>query len=228
MRARLSLLWIPIRVPSVFHPWLKDLLLHCLKFCIGDRPPRHSLAKVDPLEGVFGNQSLLGRPVERPHDGCCHSTEHPGALPNRVGVEPAAQVVRLARSDLPKTMGFRESRRWCWEELGENGKTHSADSIATNFRRLRESLGIPKSLDKLRKTSATHIEAHREYGRYKTHFLGLSPRSIADRHYAAPSKELFDEILMWLGRKYRATASKIPVILAVLDGNFVCSYNVYY
>jgi integrase len=96
----------------------------------------------------------------------------------------------------------RSGRRWCWEELGENGKTHSADSIATNFRRLRESLGIPKSLDKLRKTSATHIEAHREYGRYKTHFLGLSPRSIADRHYAAPSKELFDEILMWLGRKY--------------------------
>ena len=25
----------------------------------------------------------------------------------------------------------------------------------------------------------------------------------------------------------RATASKIPVILAVLDGNLVCSYNVY-
>src|SRR5271157_3742110 len=28
--------------------------------------------------------------------------------------------------------------------------------------------------------------------------------------------------------KPRATASKIPVILAVLDGNLVCSYNVYY
>src|SRR5208337_1477181 len=26
----------------------------------------------------------------------------------------------------------------------------------------------------------------------------------------------------------RATASKIPVILAVLDGNLMCSYNVYY
>src|SRR5208337_1393286 len=26
----------------------------------------------------------------------------------------------------------------------------------------------------------------------------------------------------------RATASKIPVILAVLDGNLVCSYNLYY
>ena len=31
-----------------------------------------------------------------------------------------------------------------------------------------------------------------------------------------------------LGKVYRATASKIPVILAVLDGNLVCSYNVYY
>jgi len=29
-------------------------------------------------------------------------------------------------------------------------------------------------------------------------------------------------------RPGRATASKIPVILAVLDGNLVCSYNVYY
>jgi hypothetical protein len=31
-----------------------------------------------------------------------------------------------------------------------------------------------------------------------------------------------------VGNKGRATASKIPVILAVLDGNLVCSYNVYY
>jgi integrase len=96
----------------------------------------------------------------------------------------------------------RSGRLWCWEELGEDGKTHTADSIATNFRRLRDSLGIPKSLDKLRKTSATHIESHKEYGRYKSHFLGLSPKSIADRHYAAPSTALFDEILMWLGTKY--------------------------
>jgi hypothetical protein len=96
----------------------------------------------------------------------------------------------------------RSGRRWSWEEIGADGKTHTADSIATNFRRLRESLGITKSLDKLRKTSATHIESHKEYGRYKSHFLGLSPRSIADRHYAAPSKELFDEILLWLGNRY--------------------------
>jgi integrase len=96
----------------------------------------------------------------------------------------------------------RSGKRWSWEEIGADGKTHTADSIATNFRRLRESLGITKSLDKLRKTSATHIESHKEYGRYKSHFLGLSPKSIADRHYAAPSTELFDEILMWLGRKY--------------------------
>jgi len=31
-----------------------------------------------------------------------------------------------------------------------------------------------------------------------------------------------------MGFPGRATASKIPVILAVLDGNLVCSYNVYY
>ncbi len=99
----------------------------------------------------------------------------------------------------------RSGKRWSWEKVGADGKTHTTDSIATNFRRLRESLGITKSLDKFRKTSASHIESHREYGRYKTHFLGLSPKSIADKHYAAPSKDLFDEIVMWLGKKLGQT-----------------------
>ena len=36
-RARLSLLWIPIRVPSVFHPWLEDLLLRYFQERVFDR-----------------------------------------------------------------------------------------------------------------------------------------------------------------------------------------------
>jgi len=43
-------------------------------------------------------------------------------------------------------------------------------------------------------------------------------------------EEIYD--IVWcdavLHHLVRATASKIPVILAVLDGNLVCSYNVYY
>ena len=96
----------------------------------------------------------------------------------------------------------RSGGLWAWEERGDDGKTHSSDNIATNFNRLRGKLGICKSLDKLRKTSATKIESHREYGRYKIHFLGHSPRTLADKHYAAPSVDLFDETLAWLGEQY--------------------------
>ena len=96
----------------------------------------------------------------------------------------------------------RSGGLWAWEERGADGKTHSSDNIASNFNRLRGKLGIAKSLDKLRKTSATKIESHAYYGRYKGHFLGHSPRTIAEKNYAAPSKELFDEILAWLGEQY--------------------------
>lgn len=96
----------------------------------------------------------------------------------------------------------RSGGLWAWEERGDDGKTHSSDNIASNFNRLRDKLGVGKSLDKLRKTSATKIESHREYGRYKIHFLGHSPRTLADKHYAAPSRDLFDEVLAWVGKQY--------------------------
>lgn len=54
------------------------------------------------------------------------------------------------------------------------------------------------TLKALRSVSATMIESHREYGRYKTHFLAHSPKSLADKNYAAPSQVLFDEIVTWL------------------------------
>ena len=46
LRARLSLLWIPIRVPSVFHPWLKDLLLRYFQGRVFDRWRRNKLWEV--------------------------------------------------------------------------------------------------------------------------------------------------------------------------------------
>jgi len=52
-----------------------------------------------------------------------------------------------------------------------------------------------------RSIAATLIESHESYGRYKTHFLGQSPKSIADKHYAAPSNELFTRIILWLHDK---------------------------
>jgi hypothetical protein len=46
---------------------------------------------------------------------------------------------------------------------------------------------------------ASLLNSHEHYGGYAAHYLGESPRSITARHYAAPSPELFDKILGWLG-----------------------------
>jgi hypothetical protein len=35
-----------------------------------------------------------------------------------------------------------------------------------------------------------------------SHFLGHSPRTMKDRHYAAPATELFDKAVLWLGKQY--------------------------
>ncbi len=68
------------------------------------------------------------------------------------------------------------------------------DLIGNQWRKHRFS--IP--LKAFRSIAATLLEQHPVYGRYKTYFLAQTPRSVADKHYAAPSQELFDEALAWL------------------------------
>ncbi|AMV38377.1 hypothetical protein [Planctomyces sp. SH-PL62] len=115
----------------------------------------------------------------------------------------------LKKHDSGRETGLltRSGGLWAWEERGEDGKTRSSDNIASNFNRLRGKLGMAKSLDKLRKTSGTKLESSREYGRCKSHFLGHSPRTVADKHNAAPSRKPFDEILEWLGGQYGPAVS---------------------
>lgn len=92
---------------------------------------------------------------------------------------------------------------WVRKHLRESdGKLSKADGIASCYAHLKEKTKIKAPLKLIRKTSASLIESHKEYGRYKSHFLGHSPRSIADKHYAAPSVPLFDEIVNWLGQQY--------------------------
>lgn len=54
----------------------------------------------------------------------------------------------------------------------------------------------------LRKTAASKLEQHPEYGRYSQYFLGHVPQSVAEKHYVRPSKELFDAALKWLGQQF--------------------------
>jgi integrase len=97
--------------------------------------------------------------------------------------------------------------RWVYEEHVE-GKLRSSDNIASNFKWLKdrvwrhEGVRFKKPLRQIRKTSATLIGGSEKYGRFTQHFLGHSPRTIADRHYVAPSQELFDEAVKWLGERY--------------------------
>jgi integrase len=106
------------------------------------------------------------------------------------------ELLKEYRSEDPAS-----GRRWVEKRLVE-GKLVKADNIASCYAHLKKKTGITRALKLIRKTSASLIESHKEYGRYKSHFLGHSPRTIADRHYAAPSVELFDQIVRWLGEQY--------------------------
>ena len=52
-----------------------------------------------------------------------------------------------------------------------------------------------------RSIAATALESHAEFGRFVSYFLGHSPKSIKDKHYAAPSQKLFDTALLWMKKE---------------------------
>jgi integrase len=97
----------------------------------------------------------------------------------------------LTRSGLP----------WVRDKMMADGRRKKVDAIKSNYAHLAKK-GFSAPMKLLRKTSATLIESRKEYSTYTTHFLGHSPRSIKDRSYAAPSREIFDEIVGWLGSQY--------------------------
>lgn len=88
------------------------------------------------------------------------------------------------------------------ETLDSTGKLQKTDNIASAFARLRRKVGIPKPLKVFRKTSATLLQSSKQFSGIVSLFLGHSPRSIADRHYAQAPQALLDEALVWLGKQY--------------------------
>jgi integrase len=82
-----------------------------------------------------------------------------------------------------------------------SGRLVKADTIASNWVHLKRRLDFHRPLKQLRKLGATLLEGHPTYGRLVGHFLGHSPRSVAQKHYASPSQELFDEAVTWLGQQ---------------------------
>ncbi len=93
------------------------------------------------------------------------------------------------------------------EELVE-GKLRKVDNIAVAYHRLCTKLKKAKVITKkrplklFRKTSPSLLQSKPEFAMVAFHFLGHSPRGMALRHYIAPSQEVFDKAVMWLGTQY--------------------------
>lgn len=85
-----------------------------------------------------------------------------------------------------------------WEHwIGEDGKEHEKNLISLQWKKAKSKL----PLKAFRSIGATIIGDHKEYGRYYSHYLGHSPKSIGDKHYVSPSDDLFDEIMAYVGRE---------------------------
>ena len=80
----------------------------------------------------------------------------------------------------------------------EDGKPRKKDLISNTWQNWKAIHKCPIPLCKFRSVAATALESHPHYGRYTSYFLGHSPISLKDRHYAAPSQAVFDEALEWL------------------------------
>lgn len=93
-----------------------------------------------------------------------------------------------------------------------DGKYSKTDVIGRSYRRLLKRLEIPtakrKPIKLLRKTAATKLGEHPTHGRFAQHFLGHSPRTIADKHYVRPSDEQFNEAVRWLGVQFGYTTKR--------------------
>lgn len=88
------------------------------------------------------------------------------------------------------------------DSLGQDGKYKRTCNITSAYWRLAKPLGIKSPPKLLRKTAASKLGEHDAYGRYAQHFLGHSPRTIADKHYVAPAAKQFDSAVRWLGKQF--------------------------
>jgi hypothetical protein len=79
----------------------------------------------------------------------------------------------------------------------EEGEVRIKDLIG----KVWQGLACEIPLSKFRNVAATLLESHEHYGRYVHHFLGHSPKTLKDKHYAAPAQAVFDDALKWLHDK---------------------------
>src|SRR5262249_15713265 len=108
------------------------------------------------------------------------------------------EFLKQFRSGGERVLLTRAGKPYVRQDLNDGHVTRS-DIIAANYCKLRKKVNFKKSVKELRKTGASLLESHEVYGRFVGHYLGHSPKSMAERHYAAPAQALFDEAIEWLG-----------------------------
>jgi integrase len=104
----------------------------------------------------------------------------------------------------------KSGSRWVYSDLIEqpdgSHKTKQTDNIATVYNRIvrdpEKGLGIDHPYSLFRKTGASMLDNHPEFGRYAEHYLGEKPSSVAKKHYVTPGQDRFDATIEWLGEQY--------------------------
>jgi len=114
--------------------------------------------------------------------------------------------------DLLKKHRSKDADRVLLSETGEalrkvwikgNGKAGKTSAISEAWKRLAKKTKTDKPVKLIRKTSASLLDKHPEYGRYTIHFLGQSPRGVAMKHYLTnPPQDQFDTAVGWLATQY--------------------------
>ena len=91
-----------------------------------------------------------------------------------------------------------------WFESVNDGKCSRTDSIARHFKSLIERLqeddpDMPEvTYYALRRTAATEIYNEPQYRECHELWLGHAPKTVAEKHYIAPSSTILDACLVWL------------------------------
>jgi integrase len=116
--------------------------------------------------------------------------------------ETQALLEQYAKGDHPEYVLTSLTGSCLWtRHINERGKEVKKNLITMQWKRGRgegRATFLPIPIKALRSVGATLLESHETYARYVQMYLGHSPRSIAERHYAAPSREGFDQAVNWL------------------------------
>jgi integrase len=120
------------------------------------------------------------------------------------------QLLKQYRSGQERVLLTESGKPYVRNEMVK-GRLIKADGFTSNYAHLKRRLKFRKPLKQLRKTSASLLENHtiklpsgervNPFVGCTTLFLGHSPRSMKEKHYAAPPQQLFDEAVLWLGKQ---------------------------